>query len=332
MRRLLVLLLCMVLSWSAPAQRAQTSERRASAEQALSAVVEVRMRALGDARTRPYLGAERRGSGVVIDPEGHILTIGYLVIEAESIEVRTAEGKLMAATLAGYDHDSGLAVLRAVGALGVRPLELGSAEALAERDPVLVLPYGGREAARLAFVVSRREFTGNWEYLLEAPIFTTPPAENWSGSALIDRDGHLVGVGHLFVRDSADTAVPVPGNLFVPVDLLKPVLADLIRHGRRSGPARPWLGMATEEVQGHLLVSRISPEGPADEAGIQAGDIVVAVGRDPVASRAELYRKLWGLGPAGVEVPLRVLHGAELREYRLRSVDRLDYLKRAPAH
>ncbi len=312
---------------------AEEGDRSAAApvEETLSAIVQVKMRALPEARTRALLGAERVGSGTVIDAAGHIVTMGYLVMEADSLEITTAEGKHVPATLAGYDHASGLALLRAVGPLGVKPLALGASESLAEREPVLVVPYGP-DAARLAFVVSRRPFTGNWEYLLESAIYTTPPANNWSGSALIDREGRLVGVGSLFVRDSAQTDTPLPGNLFVPVDLLKPILSALIEKGRPPGPARPWLGLATEEVEGHLLVTRTSTEGPAEQAGIRVGDIVVSVGRDPVHNQAELYRKVWGLGPAGVEVPLRVLQGADLRDFKLRSVDRLDYLKSAPAH
>lgn len=310
----------------------ERAESPASAEEMLSAIVQVKMRAVADARTRPFLGAEREGSGIVIDEAGHIVTIGYLVIEADSLEITTADGKHLPAALAGYDHASGLALLRAVGSLGVKPMVLGASESLAEQDPVLIAPHGGRESARLAFVVSRRLFTGNWEYLLESAIFTTPPASNWSGAALIDRQGRLVGVGSLFVRDSAQTDALLPGNLFVPVDLLKPILSDLIRKGRPAGPSRPWLGLATEEMEGHLLVSRVSPEGPAEKAGIRTGDIVVSVGREAVRNRAEFYRKVWGLGPAGVDVPLRVLQGADLRELKLRSVDRLDYLKTAPTY
>lgn len=328
--RLLSGLFLALVAAGAPA-RAE-SATAASIEATLAAIVRVEMTALADARTRPMLGGEREGTGIVIDDAGHVLTIGYLAIEADSIRITTADGRTLPAALAGYDHASGLAVLHAVGKLQVKPLALGASAAVAEEDPVLVVPYGGREMARLAFVASRRPFSGSWEYLLESAIYTTPPAANWSGSALIDRAGQLVGIGSLFVRNSAETEQPIPGNVFVPVDLLKPILADLIKKGRAPGPARPWLGLSTEEVEGHLVVSGVSPEGPADAAGIRRGDIVVATGNDAVRTQAELYRKIWSLGPAGVEVPLRVLQGAHLRELKLRSVDRLNYLKRAPAY
>jgi len=301
-------------------------------EDTAAAVVHVRTRALAEARTREALGAEREGSGIVIDEAGHVLTIGYLVIEAGSVELTTGDGRSVPGAVAGYDHASGFAVVRALAPLGVKPVALGTSEGLAVQDPVLVLPFGGHHAARLAFVVSRRSFTGNWEYLLESAIFTTPPASDWSGSALVDAEGRVVGVGSLLLRDTTDDERVVPGNLFVPIDLVKPILADLIRHGRVQGPARPWLGLSAEELQGHLLVGRVSPDGPAERAGIRNGDIVVAVGKDAVRTRAELYRKVWALGAAGTEVPLRVLQGAEVRDIRLRSMDRLDYLKTIPTY
>jgi len=298
----------------------------------LAAIVKVRMSALEDARTTAALGREREGSGIVIDAQGRVLTIGYLVVEAARIEITTIDGKRLPATLAGYDHGTGLAVLQPLGKPEVPALPLGHSDKLAERDPVLILPFGGQEAASLAFVASRRPFTGNWEYLLESAIYTTPPAMNWSGAALVNRDGELVGIGSLFVRHSVEGTLPVPGNLFVPVDILKPILSDLIATGRPAGPARPWLGLATEEVEGHLVVSRVSPESPAEQAGIHDGDIVVAVGKEVVRSQAELYRRIWALGPAGIDVPLRILQGAEVREFHLQSVDRLDYLRRAPTY
>ena len=302
------------------------------ADDTLAAVVQVRMKALADSRTASFLGAEREGSGIVIDDKGHVLTIGYIVIEADSIDLVTADGRIVPATLAGYDHATGLGLLRPVMPLKLKPMPLGSSAKVEERDPVMVLPHGGRDAASLAFVVSRREFSANWEYLLESAIYTTPPSPRWSGAALIDSQGKLIGVGHLLVRDAALTDAPVPGNLFVPIDVLKPILADLISKGRAPGPARPWLGLASDEVRGHLMVSRVSPEGPAAQAGLRDGDIIVGVGSEEVKSLSEFYRKVWGLGGAGVEIPLKVLQGVAVKDVKLRSMDRVEYLRRKPSY
>ncbi len=313
----------------APGKPRQISEQQA--EDVLGSVVRVRTRALPDARSNATLGSTREGSGVIIDDRGHILTIGYLVIEADAIEVTTADGKTSPATLVGYDHATGFGLLRATLPLVAHPIDLGVSAELALREPVMVAPHGGRESISLAYVVSKRQFAGSWEYLLDSAIFISPPTLAWAGSALISREGKLVGIGSLLVRDSVETGVPLPGNMFVPIDLVKPILADLIDKGRASGAPRPWLGMATEEVQGRLFVTRVSAEAPADRAGIQRGDIIVGVGADTVTTQADLYQKLWSLGPAGIEVPLKVLQGASLKEIKVRSIDRMEYFRIKPA-
>lgn len=315
---------------SAPAQDA--GERRAEAtrqaEALLSAVVQVRMRASPDARSSETLGATREGSGVVIDGNGHIVTIGYLVIEPEAIEVTTFEGKRFPARLVGYDHATGFGLLRSLAPLpNVTPMPLGDAAALAVGEPVLVMPHGGPGAVSFAEVVSKRPFAGSWEYLLDSALFTSPPTLAWAGAALVDRGGRLVGVGSLLVRDAVEPGTPRPGNMFVPIDLLKPILADLQDAGRAKGPPRPWMGLATEEVEGGLVVTRVSPDGPADRAGLRRGDVVVAVGAVPVRTHREFYRRVWALGPAGTEIPITVRQGAATREVRLRSIDRFDYFR-----
>ena len=300
------------------------------ADELLGSVVRVKARALADARSSATLGSEREGSGVIIDDRGYILTIGYLVIEADTIEVTTAQGKTSPATLAGYDHATGFGLLRAALPLGAKPIDLGVSAELALREPVMVAPHGGRGFVNLAYVVSKRQFAGSWEYLLDSAIFISPPTLAWAGSALISREGKLVGIGSLLVRDSEEAGTPLPGNMFVPIDLLKPILGELIDNARVSGPPRPWLGMATEELQGRLFVTRVSPEAPADKAGVRRGDIVVGVGADAVTTHVELYRKIWSLGPAGTEVPLKVLQGASVKEIGVRSIDRIDYFRAKP--
>lgn len=328
------LFLCAALAGQ-PIQ-AQTSQQRPKvisekqADELLGSVVRVKARALPDARSNATLGSQREGSGVIIDDRGYILTIGYLVIEADSIEVTTAAGKTSPATLAGYDHASGFGLLHATLPLGAKPIDLGVSAELALREPVMVAPHGGRESVNLTYVVSKRQFAGSWEYLLDSAIFVSPPTLPWSGSALISHEGKLVGIGSLLVRDSEEAGTPLPGNMFVPIDLLKPILADLIDKGRVSGPPRPWLGMATEELQGRLFVTRVSPEAPADKAGVRRGDIIVGVGADAVATHVEMYRKIWSLGPAGTEVPLTVLQGASVKQIKVRSIDRTEYFRAKP--
>jgi S1-C subfamily serine protease len=312
-------------------ESAAVAEAERRIEETLAAVVRVRMHALADARSNVTLGKRREGSGIVIEP-GYVLTIGYLVIEPDSIEVTTGGNTTLPATLAGYDHASGFGLLKVQGDLGVKPLALGESHALAIREPVIIIPAGGRETASLAQVMSKREFTGSWEYLLESAIFTAPPSFTWAGAALVNRELKLVGVGSLLVRDTAEPGTPMPGNMFVPTDLLKPILDELKLHGRRNATPRPWLGLNTEVVQGRLFVTRVSPEGPADRAGLKQGDIVIGVGGAAVKTHAELYRKVWSLGAAGVEVPIKILQDGDVRDVRVKSIDRTEYFRSKPAY
>ena len=305
----------------------------ATAEQTLSAVVRVRAKILPNARSGETLGLQREGSGVLVR-EGYVATIGYLVIESEAIEVTGADGKSVPASLAAYDHASGFGLLKLLAPIPGQPLPLGDSSTVVAREPALVASYGGGEGGGLYLVqvVSRRPFSGSWEYLLESAIFTYPPVMNWSGASLISAKGELLGLGSLMVGDAAGAGTQVPGNMFVPADLLKTILDDLIAGGRAAGPARPWLGLITEEMRGHLFVTRVSPDGPADKAGLRSGDVLIGVGSDEVSSLAEFYRKVWARGAAGVEVPLRVLQGVQVKDLTVRSIDRVDYFRGRPSY
>jgi S1-C subfamily serine protease len=305
--------------------------RKDEAAELLSAVVQVKAKILPNARSLATLGPLRQGSGVLVR-EGYVVTIGYLVIEAESIEVTGADGKVVPATLAAYDHATGFGLLKLIGPLAGKPLPLGDSAALAEREPAMIASYGGREAVSLVYVVSRRPFSGSWEYQLDSAIYTYPPVENWSGAALIGAKGELLGVGSLIVADAGGPGTQSPGNMFVPVDILKPILEELIAKGRAPGPLRPWLGLNAEELRGRLFVVRVSPEGPAERAGVKSGDLVIGVGGEEVASLAEFYRKVWARGEAGVDVPLRVLQGVQLKDVTIRSIDRLQYFRQKSSY
>jgi S1-C subfamily serine protease len=289
----------------------------------LEAVVRVQTEIPAEARTASLLGTKRDGSGVVIDDAGLIVTIGYLITEAMATEVTTAAGRASRAEVIGFDTESGLGLLRAVEPLEVKPMPIGTAKGLAERTPVIVAGHGGAEAAQAAVVVSRRTFAGYWEYLLEDAIFTAPPRPGWSGAALIASDGKLVGIGSLIVGD-ADSGFP--GNMFVPIDRLEPVMGDLIALGRPSS-ARPWLGANLQEIDGELVVRRVAPEGPAAGAGIQHGDRVVAIDGSTVRDLADFYRALWGRGEAGITVELTVNRQGEQHDIGVKTIDRYRYLK-----
>jgi S1-C subfamily serine protease len=226
----------------------------------------------------------------------------------------------------GYDHATGFGLLRTITPLDAMPVRFGDSAKIADRAPVMIASSGDDNVS-FAFVVSKRGFSGNWEYALDQALYTSPPTLNWSGAGLFDRDGNLLGVGSLIVRDATDEEPRIPGNVFVPIDLLKPILADLVKSGRRAGPARPWLGVAAEEVQGRLVVVRVSPDGPADRAGVKPGDIILAVGGETVRTQPDFYRKVWARGGAGTEIPLKLLQGVDLRDLPVASIDRVEYFK-----
>jgi S1-C subfamily serine protease len=294
--------------------------------QLLDAVVKVKSTVPREARTAPYLGTAREGSGVVIDAEGLIVTIGYVITEAMAVEVEAA-GKAAPAKIIGFDMESGLGLLRAERPLGVKPIPLGRSRDAEVKAPVLVASFGGAQNAIGAEVVSRRTFAGYWEYLLDEAIFTSPPHGNWGGAALIGRDGKLLGIGSLMVPNAAGEDEPLPGNMFVPIDKLKPVMADLLSNGRPAGPPRPWLGIRTVEHAQGLIVMSVQPESPAEKAGVERGDIITAIGGAKVKGLGELYQKLWAQGPAGVEVPLTLLDKRGEREVKVKTIDRYKFLK-----
>jgi S1-C subfamily serine protease len=281
-----------------------------------------------DARTRENLGRQRQGSGIVIDEGGLVLTIGYLMVEAHAAEIVTANGRTVPADVVGYDHETGFGLLRAIEPLKLKPLAFGKSAAVANGDPVLIASFGGPGMVGAAHVVAKREFAGEWEYLLDEAIFTAPPHPAWSGAALINREGKLIGVGSLIVGDARGDKTLTPGNMFVPIDLLPPIMADLLADGRVAGSGRPWVGVTTAEVNGKLLVKSVTPGGPAEKAGVQRGDFILGVGNEPAKTLAEFYRKLWAHGGAGAAVPLSIQHGGgEPQQIEVKSINRLDHLK-----
>ena len=296
------------------------------AEKLFDAIVKVSAHAIPGARSAATLGTEREGTGVVIGDNGLILTIGYLIVEAEDVNIVDSKGRTLAARIIGYDHATGFGLLRTISPIDAKPVAFGDSGKVAEREPVMIASSGDDNVS-FAYIVSKRAFSGNWEYALEQALYTSPPTLNWSGAALFDKNGKLLGVGSLIVREATDEEPKVPGNMFVPIDLLKPILADLVKGGRRAGPARPWLGVSADEFQGRLVVTRVSPDGPADRAGIQVGDIILGVGGEGVRTQPEFYKKVWGRGGAGATIPLKLLQGVEIREIPVVSIDRVDYFR-----
>jgi S1-C subfamily serine protease len=253
-----------------------------------------------------------------------------LILEAETLEVFAPDGKPISAQSIAYDHITGFGVLKVEKPIDAKPMQLGKSSEVNEGDPILVATHGGEEGAMGARIISRKEFAGYWEYLLDDAIFTAPPHANFGGAALIDHNGKLVGIGSLYTQIAIAGLGMIPGNMFVPIDYLKPILSDLITKGRSSAPPRPWLGVNVEEVHGRVFVTRVTSDSPAEKGGLKVGDIILTVNKKEVSGLADFYRKVWALGKPGVEVPLTLLQGVQVQDIKVKSGDRYQYYPLKP--
>lgn len=319
---------------ASPATGAASPEGERAAQAmlaAIDAVVKVKVTAIADARSLRTLGRNREGSGVLLAPSGLVLTIGYLILEADTIEITDNRGKVVSGVVAAYDHATGFGLVKPNFPLTVKGAPLGDSKAIAQADKLIFSTHGGKEEASLATVASKRRFSGYWEYQIDDAIFTVPPRGDHSGAALIDRNGRVVGIGSLIVTNAADPNRRNPGNMFVPVDLAKPLVEQLAAGRTPAEVARPWLGVSTQEVEGRLFVIRVQEDSPAAQAGLRTGDVILAIGGQKVGSLEGFYQRLWSAGEPGATIRLDVLQRGEVREIDVRSIDRTQYMRPKPA-
>jgi S1-C subfamily serine protease len=313
-----------------PAFQPRPGDYRFDLERTLSSVVGLHSIIPNDAHTAETLGTERAGNGVVID-DGLVLTIGYLITEAETVWLHLGDGRVMEGHALGFDAVSGFGLVQALGRMNIDPLPLGSSAAIQIGDRVVVGGAGGRTRSVASQIAAKQEFAGYWEYLLDEAIFTHPAHPNWGGTGLISDGGKLIGIGSLQLeRERGGRAEHV--NMIVPIDLLKPILDDLRKFGKVNRPARPWLGMYSTEIDNRVVVIGIAGNGPAARAELKAGDVILAVKGEKITSQSAFYRKLWSLGAAGVDVPLTVHHEGVTFDVVLASIDRARLLKGPRLH
>ena len=298
---------------------------------ALDSVVLLRAEIPQDAFTASILGTERAGNGVVIRDDGLVLTIGYLITEAESIWLSTNRGAVVQGHALAYDQSTGFGLVLPLGSLGVRPLARGLPARAQTGDEVIVIGHGGRAHSLKAKIVAKREFAGYWEYVLDEALFTAPAHPQWGGAALIGSDGRLLGIGSLLVQESV-AGRAVDGNMFVPVDLLASILDEMLATGRPARPPRAWLGIYATEMDGHLVIGGLAPGGPAERSGVKLGDLVLEVGGERVAGLAAMFRRIWSAGPVGSNITLTLSRRGEASKVQIRSADRGDFLKKPRLH
>ena len=313
-----------------PANQPRQNDYAFDLDRALASVVGLHSIVPSDASSAETLGTERAGNGVLID-DGLVLTIGYLITEAETIWLHLGDGRVVPGHPLGTDFESGFGLVQVLGRLDLEPLPLGSSGDARIGDRVVVAGAGGRTRSVASQIAAKQEFAGYWEYMLAEAIFTLPAHPNWGGAALISNRGELIGIGSLQLERERDGKAEHV-NMVVPIDLLKPVIDDLRKFGRVNKPARPWLGMYSTEIDNRVVVVGITGKGPAARAEIKTGDVILAINGDKITSQIDFYRKLWSLGPAGIDVPLTVYHEGVTFDVVLTSIDRGKMLKAPRLH
>jgi S1-C subfamily serine protease len=299
---------------------------------ALASMVALRATVPSDAFTAETLGTERAGNGIIIRRNGLVLTIGYLITEADTIWLTLIDGRSVQGHVLGYDQESGFGLVQALAKIDMPALAFGESAATSVGERVVVAGAGGAQHSVAARIVAKQEFAGYWEYVLDEAIFTAPSHPNWGGTALIGSAGDLIGVGSLQLQHAVEKGGTQNINMMVPIDLLKPILDDLLKFGRRNAPPRPWLGFYATEVENRLVVVGLADRGPAKRADLRTGDILLAVAGNEVSDLASLFRRIWAQGQAGVEVPITVYRDGETRELRLKSSERDRFLKGPSLH
>jgi S1-C subfamily serine protease len=322
-----------VSDWKVPSSSQPKAEDYAyDLDHALTSVVALRATVPQDAFTAETLGTERAGNGVFIRDNGLVLTVGYLVTEADQIWITLNDGRSVPGHVLGYDQETGFGLVQALAKLEVPALEIGESSAATVGEKVVVGGAGGRHRSVAASIVAKQEFAGYWEYVLDEAIFTSPAHPNWGGTALIGPAGDLIGIGSLQLQQAAEQGKAQNINMIVPIDLLKPIVDDLLKFGRRNMPPRPWLGLYATEVENRLVIVGLADRGPAKKADLRTGDIVLSVGGADVNDLASFFRHIWAQGQAGVEVPITIYRDGETMEMRVKSSERNKFLKGPSLH
>jgi S1-C subfamily serine protease len=314
-----------------PARQPKPAEYDFDLERALSAIVGLRTIVPDDAFTAEALGTERAGHGVVIRDDV-VLTIGYLITEAEEIWISLPDDRVVPGHAIAYDQTTGFGLVQALGALDLPALPLGRSASAGPGNRVVMAGAGGRHHSLAARIVAKQEFAGYWEYVLDEAIFTAPAHPFWGGAGLIGVGGELLGIGSLQVEQRTTSGESGQLNMVVPIDLLKPILDDLLSSGRPKRPPHAWLGLFATDLDDRVFVVGVYAGAPSDRAGLKPGDLIVSVAGQPISSLAGFFRTVWALGPAGVEVPIVVSREGETLNVTVTTSEREKFLKKPRMH
>jgi S1-C subfamily serine protease len=297
-------------------------------EQVMQSVVRVDALVPEGARTAATHGRERTGTGVVLDANGLVLTVGYIVAEASSVLVTFSDGEKVPSQIVAYDHASGIALLRANRRVATKPVKLAKAQSGKKDEHALIVPSEGEASIKAVKIGKIKKFTSGWEYVMDDAIYTYPPSTDFAGSALLSQRGELLGIGALVTIDiDIDPKVRVPGNVFIPINSVQNILGDLLTQGRSEESQRPWLGLHLKETKQGIKVNAVEEDGPAEASGIKTGDTIVAVEQMKVKSLNHFYKRIWEDFEPGEKIHLLVLRDDQYANVPVESVDLYKWLK-----
>ena len=288
----------------------------------LGSVVHIHAEVPSNHPSTRIMGDERMGTGTVVDPAGLILTVNYVVMGAETLQVTLGRGRALRAEIVAQDFEIGLALLR-VKRQGLQAVPIGNSETLTRGEPVFAIGSTGPRERRVAggLVTHLGEFEGYWEYLLERGIVSSAANPGFGGGPLFTLSGQMMGVVSLNLNEIARCSLAIPGEYY------RRNQQEFMRFGRVvSRPPRAWLGVFAHVLEEGVVVAGLVPNGPGARSGIQEGDIIVSLDAQEIPTRKELYLSLWKHAP-GEKMTLEVMRDNEVRRLSVTGGDRADFYK-----
>ena len=313
---------CVLIPFNIYAQ--ETILKKEKLNDLYNSIVSIHSKIPDEARTSKSLGTVRQGSGVVIDNK-NILTIGYVVLEASEISIGLINGKKIPGRLIAYDFETGFGLVSPIVSTKLKSLKIGDSSKIKMDDSIFILPSPTMGIGSLAKMVSRRPFVGWWEYYLEKPIYTLPNNPAWTGAPLVNSQGEIVGIGSLFIRDAVSPEIISPGNMFVPINLLKPIMKDLVKYGRRTSNINPYIGLSSDDNSGKIVVTKVSKDGPSYKVGIKPDDVITGVNGRLVNNLETFYKTLWSTRNYGAMIKVDINRNGKKMSFNIRSINRMDY-------
>jgi S1-C subfamily serine protease len=267
----------------------------------------------------------RWGSGVIFDSAGYVVTVSYVLMDAEVIRVVLRDGRVVPGKLVGLDLEHGLGVLKLEGDGPWPAAVLGDSTkvSVGQATATLGVDENNALAVTQGSVQEVRSFAGYWEFLLDRAFVVAPHNPSFGGSALVNLQGEVIGITNLRIGEQPFA------NLAIPIEYFIASREELIAKGRVvSRPPRPWLGLWILPGSEGVVVAGASPRSPAIQAGLQRGDVILRINGEKVEGQEDFYRKLWQT-KIGQDVSLVIVRESRFQVITVRPIDRYELLRPA---